>query len=222
MSAIVSRCVLLQAVYELIIEEQPSIEALAYHIERRYPTCFVQNSTMNHLNVLDIKALNKRLRSSKDKVHALGRLSALDTCLLLAEITATSSSSSFVATLQTQSLCVLVGTKGQACLGLKRASGLTPSSGTHGGRVGRGVASTYALRERPYTGVSTMDPELALVMANLAQIQAHDVVWDPFAGSAGNLLACAHFGMGNDGDRHTVATYFLCILDFYRLHLAYT
>ena len=39
-----------------------------------------------------------------------------------------------------------------------------------------------------------MDPTLALLMGNMAQICRDSIVYDPFVGSGGVLLACAHYG----------------------------
>ncbi|OQR95075.1 hypothetical protein ACHHYP_00461 [Achlya hypogyna] len=177
---IVARCVLIQAAY-VVLDEASSIRALASHLKTTNPNCFgVPESS------IDVKMPKKRIRGPKDKRAVLGPLVALDPIKFSLERGLDT----------TTQLSLLVRDEGQAMLARLVCPGLSPSTGGHGGRVGSGLAATYALHRRPYTGVTTMDPELALVMANLGQVKAGDWVLDPFAGSAGILLACAHFGMG--------------------------
>ena len=48
-----------------------------------------------------------------------------------------------------------------------------------------------------------MEPEICFLQTNLAKIQPHDLVYDPFCGSGSNLISAAHFGayvMGSDLD----------------------
>ena len=45
-----------------------------------------------------------------------------------------------------------------------------------------------------YIGTTSLDAELALLMANLARVRPHDLVYDPFCGTAGTLVAAAAFG----------------------------
>ncbi|KAI6244086.1 TRNA (guanine(10)-N2)-methyltransferase-like protein [Aphelenchoides fujianensis] len=72
--------------------------------------------------------------------------------------------------------------------------------------VGHGqteLKSRYSLKERRYIGNSTMDPELALLQANLSGVRPGALVCDPFAGTGGLLIAAAHFGglVLGDGDQ---------------------
>ena len=52
----------------------------------------------------------------------------------------------------------------------------------------------YRLSSRPYVGPTSLDPELAFVMANCAGVGPCSLVLDPFCGTGSILLACAHFG----------------------------
>lgn len=52
----------------------------------------------------------------------------------------------------------------------------------------------YCLSKRCYIGNSTMDPELAFIMANLGMANFGTLIMDPFCGTGGILLAAAHFG----------------------------
>ena len=54
--------------------------------------------------------------------------------------------------------------------------------------------TAYNLRDRVYIGNTTMDPQLALIMANVARVGRGSHVLDPFAGTGGVLLAAAHYG----------------------------
>ncbi|EQC35946.1 hypothetical protein SDRG_06690 [Saprolegnia diclina VS20] len=175
---IVARCVLIQAAYE-VLALQVSVAALATQLEAH---CFARPPA----TTVDVKMPKKRLRGPKDKRAVLGRLALFDVESFLTAQALPASTH----------LCVLIEDDGRALLSRLVGHGLSPTSGGHGGRVGSGLAATYALHKRPYTGVTTMDPELALVMANLAQVRPGDWVVDPFAGSGGILLACAHFGIG--------------------------
>ena len=50
-------------------------------------------------------------------------------------------------------------------------------------------------------GTTSLDAELALVMANLARVSPGDLVFDPYCGTAGTLVGAAHFGarvLGSD------------------------
>eukprot|EP00049_Salpingoeca_infusionum_P000571 m.40943 g.40943 ORF g.40943 m.40943 type:complete len:499 (-) comp10485_c0_seq2:129-1625(-) len=57
------------------------------------------------------------------------------------------------------------------------------------------------LKVRNMIGNTSMDPELSIIQANMAQVMPGSLVLDPFCGTAGLLLPCAHFGgyvMGTD------------------------
>ncbi|XP_063705779.1 tRNA (guanine(10)-N2)-methyltransferase homolog [Culicoides brevitarsis] len=67
----------------------------------------------------------------------------------------------------------------------------------------RSVVKELSLKTRYFIGNTTMDPFLALLMANQGLVKKHDFVFDPFVGSGGILCACAKFGayvMGTDID----------------------
>ncbi len=62
-----------------------------------------------------------------------------------------------------------------------------------------GVGAAYSLKRRSYIGPTSMDAELAFVMANMACVTPGALVLDPFAGTGGVLVACAARGA------HTIA-----------------
>lgn len=62
----------------------------------------------------------------------------------------------------------------------------------HGGA--RGAIDVYSLRRRAYLGSTSMNPELALFMANQGLVRSGSLCFDPFVGTGGIALACAHFG----------------------------
>ena len=63
------------------------------------------------------------------------------------------------------------------------------------------------IKDRKYIGNTTMDPQLALLMANLAQVEKDKVVMDPFVGTGSLIIAAAEFGgmvIGADMDKDTL------------------
>jgi tRNA (guanine10-N2)-methyltransferase len=75
-----------------------------------------------------------------------------------------------------------------------------------GHRVGHGNRSAidkFALKKRQYLGTTSMDAELSLIMANMAQVKPGDLVYDPFVGTGSMMVVCSHFGgfsLGSDID----------------------
>jgi len=68
---------------------------------------------------------------------------------------------------------------------------------------GRDIPHKYSLKTRHFIGITSMDPLLSLLMANMAQIQPGHLVFDPFVGTGSMVIAAAHFGgfaMGSDID----------------------
>jgi len=64
-----------------------------------------------------------------------------------------------------------------------------------------------SIKTRKFIGNTTMDPELSLLMANLAQVSRGSLVLDPFVGTASLLIAAAEFGglvLGADIDYLTL------------------
>ena len=51
------------------------------------------------------------------------------------------------------------------------------------------------LKKRLYLGPTSLDPSLALIMANMGGVKKGHLAFDPFAGTASILVALAHFGM---------------------------
>jgi tRNA (guanine10-N2)-methyltransferase len=61
----------------------------------------------------------------------------------------------------------------------------------------RSGLSVYTLKKRAYLGPTSMDAELAFVMANLGKVGSGSVVYDPFVGTGSILVACALRGAGH-------------------------
>jgi tRNA (guanine10-N2)-methyltransferase len=75
------------------------------------------------------------------------------------------------------------------------------------GKGGRHAVAKYDLKKRNYINTTSMDAELALLTANLAQAAPGKLYLDPFVGTAGFPLACAHFGamtIGSDIDGRSI------------------
>jgi tRNA (guanine10-N2)-methyltransferase len=58
----------------------------------------------------------------------------------------------------------------------------------------RDLVGKYDLKKRNYIGTTSLDAELSLLMANLARVRPADLVYDPYCGTAGTLVAAAAFG----------------------------
>ena len=58
----------------------------------------------------------------------------------------------------------------------------------------RDLVGKLDLKKRNYIGTTSLDAELSLLMANLARVQRNDLVYDPYCGTAGTLVAAAAFG----------------------------
>lgn len=74
-------------------------------------------------------------------------------------------------------------------------------------RGGRDAVNTYSLKKRAYISTTSMDAELALLMANLALAAPGKMFYDPFVGTGSLVIACAHYGasvMGSDLDGRAV------------------
>ncbi|KAF2182142.1 tRNA guanosine-2'-O-methyltransferas-like protein TRM11 [Zopfia rhizophila CBS 207.26] len=72
---------------------------------------------------------------------------------------------------------------------------------------GRQAKTTYDLKKRHYISTTSMDAELAILTANLALSGPGKLFYDPFMGTAGFPLACAHFGatvFGSDIDGRSI------------------
>lgn len=92
------------------------------------------------------------------------------------------------------------------------ARGLAGGPGAPGSRPRRryaGVLGQYALKERPFRVPTTMETELAFLMASLARVRPGARVLDPCCGSAGLLLCAAALGatdmLGLDTDAAALA-----------------
>lgn len=58
----------------------------------------------------------------------------------------------------------------------------------------RDLIQVHSLKKRQFIGNTSMDAQLAIIMANQAQVKLGDMVLDPFVGSGSLLVAAAHFG----------------------------
>uniref|UniRef100_A0A0G4HHF0 Ribosomal RNA large subunit methyltransferase K/L-like methyltransferase domain-containing protein n=1 Tax=Chromera velia CCMP2878 TaxID=1169474 RepID=A0A0G4HHF0_9ALVE len=68
---------------------------------------------------------------------------------------------------------------------------------------GGGLPDKFNLRSRPYVSLTTMNPDVSFLMANLGGVVRGNRVLDPFCGSCSLLLPCAYFGaetFGLDAD----------------------
>ncbi|KAI9851452.1 MAG: hypothetical protein M1838_003641 [Thelocarpon superellum] len=75
------------------------------------------------------------------------------------------------------------------------------------GRSGRAAVQKYDLKKRRYISTTSMDAELALVTANLALAGPGKFFYDPFVGTGGFPIACAHLGaicIGSDIDGRSI------------------
>lgn len=69
------------------------------------------------------------------------------------------------------------------------------------------MKKTYDLKKRHYISTTSMDAELTLLTANIAQVAPGKLFYDPFMGTGGFPIACAHFGavvFGSDIDGRTI------------------
>jgi tRNA (guanine10-N2)-methyltransferase len=67
----------------------------------------------------------------------------------------------------------------------------------------RDLIDKFSLKKRVYLGVTSMDSELSLIMANQALAKPGSLVLDPFVGTGSLLITCAYFGamtIGGDID----------------------
>lgn len=75
------------------------------------------------------------------------------------------------------------------------------------GAADRKLLPTYQLKSRKYIGPTSMDAEIAFLMANQGLAQPGKLIYDPFVGTGSILVAAAHFGamtMGADIDIRVV------------------
>jgi tRNA (guanine10-N2)-methyltransferase len=72
---------------------------------------------------------------------------------------------------------------------------------------GRLAKTTFDLKKRHYISTTSMDAELALITANMALAAPGKLFYDPFMGTGGFPIACAHFGAmvcGSDIDGRSI------------------
>ncbi|XP_018419306.1 PREDICTED: tRNA (guanine(10)-N2)-methyltransferase homolog [Nanorana parkeri] len=58
----------------------------------------------------------------------------------------------------------------------------------------RELINSYSVKKRHFIGNTSMDAGLSFIMANHARVKPDDLVFDPFVGTGGLLVPCAHFG----------------------------
>lgn len=70
-----------------------------------------------------------------------------------------------------------------------------------------GIIERIDIKNRPYYGTTSFDPELSLVTCNIAQVKPLGITYDPFVGT-GSFLICAgefqSFSFGSDIDFRTI------------------
>ena len=69
------------------------------------------------------------------------------------------------------------------------------------------INEKYSLKTRPHIGTTSLPPELAFMVANIALIRPHTAVYDCFCGTGSTLTTAAHFGaasFGSDRDARTI------------------
>jgi tRNA (guanine10-N2)-methyltransferase len=72
---------------------------------------------------------------------------------------------------------------------------------------GRDAKNVYDLKKRHYISTTSMDAELALLTANIALAAPGKLFYDPFMGTGGFPIACAHYGAvvtGSDIDGRSI------------------
>lgn len=72
---------------------------------------------------------------------------------------------------------------------------------------GRDAKNKYDLKKRHYISTTSMDAELALLTANIALAAPGKLFYDPFMGTGGFPIACAHYGAvvtGSDIDGRSI------------------
>lgn len=72
---------------------------------------------------------------------------------------------------------------------------------------GRDAKNKYDLKKRHYISTTSMDAELALLTANIAKAAPGKLYYDPFMGTGGFPIACAHYGAvvtGSDIDGRSI------------------
>ncbi|XP_013848038.1 tRNA (guanine(10)-N2)-methyltransferase homolog isoform X5 [Sus scrofa] len=71
----------------------------------------------------------------------------------------------------------------------------------------RELIQSYSVKKRHFIGNTSMDAGLSFIMANHGKVKENDIVFDPFVGTGGLLIASAHFGAyvcGTDIDYNTI------------------
>ncbi|XP_059797252.1 tRNA (guanine(10)-N2)-methyltransferase homolog isoform X5 [Balaenoptera ricei] len=71
----------------------------------------------------------------------------------------------------------------------------------------RELIESYSVKKRHFIGNTSMDAGLSFIMANHGKVKENDIVFDPFVGTGGLLIASAHFGAyvyGTDIDYNTI------------------
>lgn len=72
---------------------------------------------------------------------------------------------------------------------------------------GRRAVATFDLKSRRYISTTSMDSEVSLITANMALSGPGKLMYDPFMGTGGLPIACAHFGavvLGSDIDGRSI------------------
>lgn len=71
----------------------------------------------------------------------------------------------------------------------------------------KGIIEKFDIKNRPYYGTTSFDPELSLVTCNIGQVAPNKVTYDPFVGTGSFILCASEFkslSMGSDIDFRTI------------------
>ena len=178
-----SRCVLIKGAYELW-HQDTSLDSLVSHL---CGSPFVKKNAGKSFKVL-VEAFNKKVKA-KYKVDQIEKLLFLDELgdvnLLSPDIT----------------LSLL------EYYGMEQVGVPTEPEMVYFGRKlcdsHRVNIHKFNLASRKFISNTSMDPTLAILVANIAKVRPNDLVYDPFVGSGSLLVAAADFGayvIGSDID----------------------
>lgn len=186
-----SRAILTHSTYSILAHAPSLREALAHE----------PNLDVAGLCVLDMQ----RPSLSRDEAAAI-RAEVSATLASLAHM-AQSQGDAVTPSPEAASTTLLISPEGHVFVGRPLAQGLAGGPGLPGFRPRRrfaGVLGTYALKERPFRVATTMEVELAFLLASAASVRPGAAVLDPCCGSGGLLLCAAALGasrlVGRDVD----------------------
>lgn len=176
----VKDCYLLKCVIELWAQSNKSVEDLANKVGQ---TPFISDKRFTDPSQtfrVDVESFGSKIKQSSKiewikKMHFLGQFRSKPDL-----------------TNPVQSYCIC------AMHRLDPSTQLATLTDCYFGRVlvqgDRSSVKKFSLKDRKFIANTSMDPLLSLITANTAKIRPNDLVYDPFVGSGGLLLAAAHKG----------------------------